>query len=154
MINNENSSIYFLIMTTKEKKELYEEIMWEVAKVVKSALTEDKKKHDGLTRRQRSALKRNDPEEFKYTDATKEDFIDYINNYVDFVSVLPLASGKHYLDVCGRDGGNVKENGLEVGPKFRNPESIDEWLKTISKMFKEPNPEMTFSEYLKKKYKK
>jgi len=45
-------------MTYNEKRELYESIMKQVSKKLKDLLNEDKKKYDGLSRRQRSALKR------------------------------------------------------------------------------------------------
>lgn len=55
------------MLTLTRKKELYNSIMSEVAKVVKNILYEDKKKYDGLTRRQRSAQKRGEIGNLKYS---------------------------------------------------------------------------------------
>ena len=55
------------MLTLNEKKELYNDIMSEVAKVLKNALYEDKKKYDGLTRRQRSLQKRGEIGDLKYS---------------------------------------------------------------------------------------
>ena len=53
-------------MTYDEKKPLYESIMKDVSLILKQRLDESKNKYDGLTRRQRSAIKRGDVGHFKY----------------------------------------------------------------------------------------
>ena len=63
----------------------------------------------------------------------KKAFIHYIEQYVDFISILQSANGTTFLDICGWDGGDIYDNGLEDDEtvEFDKPETVDNYIKSV-----------------------
>lgn len=83
---------------------------------------------------------------------TLEGFLEYIEEHVDFIGILRTVDGTTYMDICGFDGGDIYYDGLEDGPKFENPETIDSWMKETVEYFQNKGievemPELSFTDF-------
>ena len=76
-------------------------------------------------------------------------FIRYVNTHVPFLEVLKTADGIYFLGVCGYDGGDIGDEGLEdYDATFDNPESIDSLIADWAKAFKEEIPKVSFKDFV------
>ena len=66
---------------------------------------------------------------------TREGFIEYVDKYVNFISLEKCSNGTVFMNVLGYDGGDLKKNGLEAGPKYNNPADIDDFLQSTFDTF-------------------
>ena len=84
---------------------------------------------------------------------TRKDFIEWINDYTDWIGFHESTSGKTvFMDMDGYDGGDVYEYGLESGAKFSNPDSVDKEIRKACKHFREPYPTKSFKNFCKEKF--
>ena len=84
--------------------------------------------------------------------AKREDFIEWIRQYFDWIGFLHTTDGTVFMDMDGYDGGDVYEDGLEGGAKFSNPDSVDKEIREACKHFREPYPTKSFKEFCKEKF--
>jgi hypothetical protein len=78
----------------------------------------------------------------------RKGFIEYVHEHVPFMGFITTTKGTIYLDVCGYDGGDVSEKGLN-GIPFTDTQGIDQFISDAAKRFEEPKPEVTYTEYCK-----
>lgn len=84
---------------------------------------------------------------------TRKDFMEWINNYTDWIGFHESTSGKTvFMDMAGFDGGDVYEDGLESGAKFANPDSVDKEIREACKHFGESYPTKSFKDFCKEKF--
>ena len=80
-------------------------------------------------------------------------FIRYFDTYVQFLEVLETADGTYFLDVCGYDGGDINDEGVEdyvndCVRRFDEPEEIDSLIKQWAEYFEEEIPKVSFKDFV------
>jgi hypothetical protein len=78
----------------------------------------------------------------------RKGFIEYVNEYVPFMGFLTTTDGTIFLSICGYDGGDVTDKGLE-DILFTDTHAIDQFISDTAEQFEQPKPKVTYTEYCK-----